>query len=255
MPAHAQNPKLLQALASSRRSPQGRLMDVSRTRRCYSWKFSSCPKGQIHAVSQEGRWLRSPRLLIAKDPLFGNAFFLELSFLGGLFVGMEAEDGPAHPMGSLQSAVLSASPLECPCSFHGPVDVGWEGPLLKGSRSLSFHLFERSTQMWVNAAQNQQLSQHKPRWQSCILKLQESEDTGNNGCSPEISILSTQPFCQGNKSPHPTSSSTRKHGSLSCTHQHPPLALWSELLCGERNWPGLHLCHLIGQLEGETLAK
>lgn len=83
MPAHAQNPKLLQALASSRRSPQGRLMNVSWARRCYLWKFSSCPEGQVHAVSQEGRWLRTPWLPIAKDPCLGNAFFLELSFLGG----------------------------------------------------------------------------------------------------------------------------------------------------------------------------
>lgn len=84
MPAPCtQNPKLLQALASSRRSPQGRLMNVSRARRCYLWNLSSCPKGQVHAVSQEGRWLRTPWLLVAKDPCLGNAFFLELSFLGG----------------------------------------------------------------------------------------------------------------------------------------------------------------------------
>ena len=69
----------------------------------------------------------NPMAAHCKGSLFGERLFLGTLFFGGLFVGLEAEDDSVHPTGSLQSAVLSASPLECPVPSMGQWMWGGKG--------------------------------------------------------------------------------------------------------------------------------
>lgn len=71
------------------------------------------PRGAGPCCFPGGKMASNPMAAHCQGSLFGERLFLGTLFFGGLFVGLEAEDDSVHPTGSLQSAVLSASPLEC----------------------------------------------------------------------------------------------------------------------------------------------